>query len=143
MSEPASGSEAQNAPSLTSSTVPNICGSHSPTCSGVPLADSAAAARPVPTMDRPIPASPQKISSNATGMPSPLGSNHCWAKKSIEYSPTLAASWMTGHGVSSRSSHSAPAGRMTDRAKSCTQSRISRRSSPISGRKSPELFVIS
>ena len=36
---------------------------------------------------------------------------------------------MIGHGVSSRSSHSAPAGRITVAAKSCTQLRMSRRSS--------------
>ncbi|CAM5680743.1 hypothetical protein STENM327S_04770 [Streptomyces tendae] len=39
--------------------------------------------------------------------------------------PTLAASWMTGQGVSSRSSHSAAAGRMTSAAKPCSQSRTS------------------
>lgn len=55
-SEPASGSEAQKAPSLTSFSVPNICGSHSPICSGVPLEARAAAARPVPVIDRPMPA---------------------------------------------------------------------------------------
>jgi len=61
-------------------------------------------------------------------MPRPLGSNHWVAKKSSEYSPILAASSRTGHGVSSRSSHSAPAGLITSAANSCTQSRISRRS---------------
>src|SRR5271155_2857641 len=39
--------------------------------------------------------------------------------------PTLAASWITGQGVSSRSSHSAAAGRMTSVANWCTQSRTS------------------
>ncbi len=39
-SEPASGSEEQNAAILRSPGVPNICGAHSPICSGVPLAAS-------------------------------------------------------------------------------------------------------
>ena len=37
----------------------------------------------------------------------------------------MAASWITGQGVSSRSSHSAAAGRTTPSAKPCTQSRMS------------------
>ena len=37
-SEPASGSETQNAPTFGSSGVPKHCGTHSPICSGVPLA---------------------------------------------------------------------------------------------------------
>ena len=45
------------------------------------------------------------------------------------------ASWMTGHGVSSRSSHSAAAGRTTPSAKPCTQSRTSRWSSESSREK--------
>ena len=98
-SEPASGSDEQKAATLTSFSSPNICGTHSAVCSGVPLATMATAASVVPTMARPIPASPQKISSMATGIPSPLASNHWVEKKSKEYSPTLAASWMTGHGV--------------------------------------------
>src|ERR1035437_10405285 len=75
MSLPASGSEAQNAPSFTSPGVPNICGSHSPTCSGVPLLATATVARVVPTNDSAIPASPQNSSSKAIGIPSPLGSS--------------------------------------------------------------------
>src|SRR6476646_174121 len=39
--------------------------------------------------------------------------------------PILAASWITGHGVSSRSSHSSAAGRTTPSAKPCTHSRMS------------------
>ena len=35
--------------------MPNICGSHSPICSGVPLAASEAAANPVPRIDNAIP----------------------------------------------------------------------------------------
>ena len=61
-------------------------------------------------------------------MPSPDSSKNCVAKKSSEYSPILAASCRIGHGVCSRSSQSAAAGRITDAANSCTQSRISRRS---------------
>ena len=75
---PASGSEEQNAPSFTSPGPPNICGHHSPTCSGVPLATTASAASVLPTSDIPMPASPQNSSSNTTGMPSPDGSRYCW-----------------------------------------------------------------
>ena len=50
----------------------------------------------------------------------PVGSPNALAMKSIEYNPMFAASWMIGHGVSSRSSHSAAAGRTTSDAKSCT-----------------------
>ena len=42
----------------------------------------------------------------------PVGSPNALAMKSIEYRPILAASWMIGHGVSSRSSHSGAAGRI-------------------------------
>src|SRR5262245_32198436 len=73
---PASGSDEQKAPSFTSPGLPNICGSHSPICSGVPLPLTATAARQVPTSASPMPASPQKISSKATGVPRPVGSNH-------------------------------------------------------------------
>ena len=133
---PASGSEEQNAPSLTSPGLPNICGSHSPICSLVPLLATAIAARPEPTSDRPIPASPQNSSSKATTVPRPLGSNHCVLKKSSEYSPILAASSMIGHGVSSRSSHSAAAGLITSLANACTQSLVCRTSSE-SARENP------
>ena len=83
-SDPASGSEEQNAAMCRSPGEPNICGTHSPTCSGVPLALTAAAASVVPTIDRPMPASPQNSSSIATGIPSPVSSKACVAKKSIE-----------------------------------------------------------
>src|SRR5487761_979007 len=133
---PASGSEEQNAPSLTSPASPNICGHHSPICSGVPFDTTATAARVEPTSDSPIPASPQHSSSTAVTKPSPDSSKNCVAKKSSEYSPIFAASWRTGQGVCSRSSHSAAAGRITPAAKSCTQSRISRRSL-LSSRENP------
>ena len=42
------------------------------------------AARAVPTMDRPMPASPQKTSSMKIGMPRPVGSKDWVAKKSRE-----------------------------------------------------------
>ena len=48
-----------------------------PICSSVPLARTPTAARPVPTIDRPMPASPQNSSSIAIGMPSPVGSKNC------------------------------------------------------------------
>lgn len=58
--------------------------------------------------------------------------------------PTLAASWMTGHGVSSRSSHSAAAGRITSAAKPWIQSRTcfwSSLSSMVNSAMSPPAFV--
>src|SRR6476659_10684630 len=131
-SDPAPGSDEQNEASFGSSMVPNIWGSHSPICSGVPVAANDAAASPVPSLDSAMPASPQNSSSKTASMPSPLGPAAWVAKSSIEYNPTLAASWMIGHGVSSRSSHSAAAGRTTCSAKPCTQSRMSRWSSESS-----------
>src|SRR6266705_3206581 len=95
---PASGSEEQNAASLTSPGPPNICGSHSPICSLVPLDDSATAASELPTRDRAMPASPQNSSSKAIGMPRPVGPSHCSLKNSSEYRPILAASSRIGHG---------------------------------------------
>lgn len=83
-SDPASGSEEQNAPSFGSSAVPNISGSHWPSCSGVPLPARAAAARPVPRIDSAMPASPQNSSSNTVSMPMPVGSAACWANSSGE-----------------------------------------------------------
>ena len=122
---PASVSDEQNAPSLRSPGLPYICGSHSPICSAVPPLATAVAARPVPVSASPMPASPQNSSSKTTGRPRPEGSKLCSATKSSEYRPILAASSMTGHGVSSRSSHSAAAGLITCPAKVCTQSRTS------------------
>ncbi len=81
---PASGSEEQNDAVLRSPGEPNICGAHSPICSGVPLPATAAAASVVPTMARPMPASPQNSSSIVTGSPSPVSSKLCVAKKSRE-----------------------------------------------------------
>src|SRR6185437_693253 len=133
---PASGSEEQNAPSFTSLPSPNICGHHSPICSGVPFDTTATAASVEPTSDSPIPASPQNSSSTAVTKPSPVSSKNCAAKKSSEYSPILAASWRIGQGVCSRSSHSAAAGLITAAANSCTQSRVSR-TSPLSSRENP------
>src|SRR5262249_60617811 len=56
---PALGSDEQNAASLTSPGGPNICGSHSPPCSLVPLADTATAASALPTTASARPASPR------------------------------------------------------------------------------------
>ncbi len=67
-----------------------------------------------------MPASPQLISSLTRHMRRPVGSEKACAMKSKEYRPIFAASSMTGHGVSSRSSHSGPAGRTTFSANSCT-----------------------
>src|SRR3954453_9061626 len=53
------------------------------------------------------------------------------------YSPIFAASWMSGQGVSSRSSHSAAAGRTTPSANPRTQSGTSRWSSVSSIAKPP------
>src|SRR5579875_989303 len=119
-SEPASGSDTQNAARATFSGVPKHCGSHSPTCSGVPLAKMPATPSVVPKMASPIPASPHAISSITIGVEMPVGSANMLATKSSEYRPILAASWMIGQGVSSRSSHSWAAGRTTFSAKSWT-----------------------
>ena len=119
-SEPASGSDTPKAASLMSSGVPKHCGIHSPICSGVPLAKIPATASVEPKIARAIPASPQLISSLTRHIISPVGSLKAWATKSKEYSPFLAASSMMGHGVSSRSSHSRPAGRTTFSANSWT-----------------------
>ena len=73
-----------------------------------------------PKMASAMPASPQLISSLTRHMRRPVGSEKHCAMKSNEYRPFLAASWMIGHGVSSRSSHSGPAGRTTFSANSCT-----------------------
>lgn len=78
-SEPASGSEEQNAATFTSFWSPYICGIQVPICSSVPLATTPIAASPVPTIDRAMPASPQKSSSIAIGMPRPVGSKNCCA----------------------------------------------------------------
>lgn len=78
-SEPASGSDEQKAATFTSSASPYIWGIQVPICSSVPLARTPTAARPVPTIDSAIPASPQKSSSMAMGMPRPVGSKNCWA----------------------------------------------------------------
>jgi hypothetical protein len=128
-SEPASGSVEQNAPTLGSEASPKHCGTHSASCSGVPDPKMAATANDVPMIAMAMPASPQKSSSLAMQPDRPVVSPYALARKSKPYSPTLAASWMMGHGVSSRSSHSAAAGRTTSRAKPCTQSRSSRCSS--------------
>src|SRR3954451_25267705 len=124
-SEPASGSEKQNAPSLGSSAVPKHCGTHSPSCSGVPEEKMPATASEVPMIDMPMPASPQKSSSLTIGSVRPVGSEKNWAIASKPYRPILAASWMIGHGVSSRSSHSEAAGRTTFSANPWTHSRMS------------------
>lgn len=78
-SEPASGSEEQKAATFTSFTSPYIWGIQVPICSSVPLARTPTAARPVPTMDRAMPASPQNSSSMAMGMPRPVESKYCCA----------------------------------------------------------------
>ena len=83
-SEPASGSEEQKAPSLRSPGAPYISGTHSATCSSVPLARTPAAASDVPTIESPMPASPQKSSSMVIGKPSPVSSSACATMKSIE-----------------------------------------------------------
>ncbi len=78
-SDPASGSDEQKAATFTSAASPYICGTQVPICSSVPLASTPTAARPVPTMESAMPASPQNSSSIAIGMPRPVGSKYCWA----------------------------------------------------------------
>jgi hypothetical protein len=81
-SEPASGSEAQKAPSLTSSALPKHCGIHSPICSGVPCPKIAATASEVPMIAIPMPASPQNSSSLAIGRVRPVSSAQNWPSAS-------------------------------------------------------------
>jgi len=73
-SEPASGSDEQNAATSGSSTVPKHRGSHSASCSWVPLAKIADTARWVPNRAMPMPASPQNSSSLTMGNSRPDGS---------------------------------------------------------------------
>jgi hypothetical protein len=61
-----------------------MAGTHWPICSGVPFALTDAAARLVPTIARPMPASPQKSSSVVMGMPRPDSSKDWVAKKPME-----------------------------------------------------------
>ncbi len=72
-SEPALGSEAQNAATLTSSGVPKQRGIHSPICSPVPWPKIAATASEVPMIAMPMPASPQNSSSLTIGSVRPGG----------------------------------------------------------------------
>src|SRR5205085_12270755 len=90
-SEPASGADTQYAPIVRSSgPLPKHCGTHSTTCSGVPLPAMPAAARPEPKTARPMPASPQNNSSSVIGSVRPvLSPIDACAKKSKEYSPIL------------------------------------------------------
>ena len=76
-SEPACGSVTANAATAGSSAVPNILGAHSRSCSGVPPLASDASGSPVPKIERPIPAQPQKTSSMTNGSVSPVGSAWC------------------------------------------------------------------
>ena len=56
-----------------------------------------AAARALPMMAMPIPASPQNSSSMATGMVRPvLSPSIPWARNSQPYSPISAACWTIG-----------------------------------------------
>ena len=73
-SEPASGSDTQNAATCGSDSVPKHCGIHSPHCSGEPLAWIAATPSVVPMIAMPIPASPQNSSSLTIGNMIPLSS---------------------------------------------------------------------
>ncbi len=59
-SEPASGSDEQNAATFGSSGVPKHCGTHSASWSGVPLPKIAATASEVPKIDMPIPRRPRR-----------------------------------------------------------------------------------
>ena len=78
-SEPALGSVTQKAASFTSSGVPKHCGIQVMICSGVPLFMIPATPRPVPKIDRPMPASPQNSSSLTIPIVRPVGSAKNWA----------------------------------------------------------------
>ena len=81
-SEPALASEAQNAATAGSSTVPKQVGIQVPICSGVPCPKIAATASDVPMIAMPRPASPQKSSSLTRGSVSPVSSPKNWAMPS-------------------------------------------------------------
>ena len=81
-SEPALGSDEQNAATAGSSTVPKHCGIQVPICSGVPWPTIAATASDVPISAMPMPASPQKSSSLTSGSVRPVGSEKNWAMPS-------------------------------------------------------------
>ena len=103
-----------------SSGVPKHCGTHSAICSGVPLPTMPDTPSVVPKIASAMPAQPQVSSSLTIGKVSPVGSAKKLDIASLEYRPMLAASWMTGQGVSSFSSYSAATGRITFSAKSWT-----------------------
>ena len=73
-SEPASGSEEQNAATAGWFAVPKPCGIQSPICSPVPWPKIAATASDVPMIAIPMPASPQNSSSLTIGSVIPAGS---------------------------------------------------------------------
>src|SRR5437763_486327 len=102
----------------------------------------AATASPVPRIDIAIPASPQNSSSLAIGRDRPVGSAQQVARNSKPYSPIFAACWISGHGVSSRASHPAAAGRTASAAKPCTPSRRSRCSPLRSSENSATVLVL-
>ena len=81
-SEPASGSDTQNAATAGSSGVPKHCGIHSPIWSPVPWPKIAATASEVPMIAMPMPASPQNSSSLTIGSVRPLSSLQNWASAS-------------------------------------------------------------
>ena len=81
---PASGSLTQNAPSWIFSGVPKHCGTHSPICSGVPLAMMPDTASVLPKIASVMPASPQHISSITTGQVRPVVSATALAPNSME-----------------------------------------------------------
>src|SRR5690606_27508607 len=91
-SEPASGSDVQNAATWGSSASPKHAGTHSASCSPVPAAKMLATARLVPMIDMARPASPQNNSSLRIGRDRPVGSGQVSASDSNPYSPILAAS---------------------------------------------------
>jgi hypothetical protein len=81
-SEPASGSDEQNAATFGSSGLPKHCGIHSAICSGLPWPKIAATASEVPMIDMPMPASPQNSSSLTIGICRPDWSNQNCARAS-------------------------------------------------------------
>ena len=64
--------------------MPKHCGTHSPICSGVPLAMIPETARVLPKIASVMPASPQHISSMTIGQVRPVVSATALAPNSIE-----------------------------------------------------------
>ena len=130
---PASGSEEQNAPSLRSPGVPNICGDPlADLLVGAVGADAGGGQRGADDREPDAGVTPEQLLHRdreaEPGLVEAPGSRRSRRSRGRPWRPPRR----TGQGNSSFSSHSAAAGRTTSAAKVCTQSRRSRWSWPRS-----------